>query len=90
VSTVIKALTIQSRGRKYWTVLSGKYTAKLIINDATDELEIGQTVVIEVIDRTTRSRFGVDVIYEPVEVRHDLSQQDLAAELRDLETMAHG
>ncbi len=68
MSAIIKQLKITKKGRKYFECLSGRYKAKLVINDISKDFEIGQVVTLQVNDLTERSRYGVVVKYEPVAV----------------------
>lgn len=83
-----KTFTIQSRGRKYFGVLIGTHRAKLLINGASEGLSPGETVTAEVNDLSVRSRYGANLIFEPVEImtaEDAAERREAAAALREAE-----
>ena len=63
----IKTFRVESKGRKYFNVVLGKGAkAKLIINEASEDLEPGMTVSFLVRDLSERTRFGTDLKFEPI------------------------
>lgn len=70
-ATVEKTLIIKSRGRKYFTCITGKVKAKLVINPVSTGLELDRIVHVRAVDLSTRSKFGADLIFEALEILSD-------------------
>lgn len=69
MNTTTKTIEIISKGRKYFAAkLGGKFPCKLDINSVTRDFAAGMTVTVDVIDRSSRSRYGSDIRFEAVGV----------------------
>lgn len=86
---IIKSFLIENRGRLYFQAkLDGKYPAKVVINDVVSDIEIGQTIALEVRDLSTKSQYGSALKYEPISIKtaDDAKQYKLEVEIfRNLE-----
>lgn len=58
-------------------ILEDKYAAKLIINDVSRDLEINSSVKLHVLDHSERSKYGVNLVFEALNIIS--SDQDEAA-----------
>ncbi|MGM0914264.1 MAG: hypothetical protein ACQEXC_09550 [Pseudomonadota bacterium] len=63
---LVKTFIIKNRGRKYFDCVTGKYKAKLLINDVSNELETGRAVQLYVTDLSDASKYGTVLKFEPL------------------------
>jgi hypothetical protein len=69
METQLKEFVIGKKGRKYFEcLLSGRYKAKLIINDVSRGFVEGAKVFLEVIDCSEQSKYGGTLKFEPVSI----------------------
>jgi hypothetical protein len=64
----IKTFIIKKRGRKYFDCVTGKYKAKLIINDVSNELSADSAVQLYVNDMSETSKYGAVLKFAPVAI----------------------
>ena len=84
----VKTLIIKSRGRKYYHCIISGYKAKLAINSISSDLQIDRVVKLEVKDMSKRSKYGTELIFEPVAILTDrdaAALREAAAKKRDAE-----
>lgn len=65
--------------------IDGKIPCKLVINGVLEDEPDGATVYVEVVDQSRRSRYGTELIYEPVAI-HD--PEDAAAAMAAVQRRA--
>lgn len=82
-------LIVTSRGRKWFSCISGGHKAQLLIDDVTTGLAVDRIVRITIAeDLSVRSAYGTDVKYRAASVDDDRSAQEareVAAERREAE-----
>lgn len=69
--TLVRTFIIKKRGRRYFECLIGKHKAQVIINDVSTSLELERVVKMEVVDLSTRNRYGAKLKFEPVAILED-------------------
>lgn len=74
---IIKTLIIKKKGRKYFDCVIGGYSAKLVINEVSRDLETDRVVTVEVIDLSQKSNYGSVLKFEPVAILNDRDAEAL-------------
>ena len=59
----MKEFNILRRGRKYFTATTGAYTCKILIDAASENLDLGPQT-LDVDDISVRSKYGTDLIFK--------------------------
>ena len=62
-NTTVKTFTINKKNRKYFDATVGNYKCKILIDAASENLELGATLQLQVNDLSVRSKYGVDLIF---------------------------
>ena len=73
---IIKTLVIKKKGRKYFDCTTGKFKAKLLINDISMNLEIDKTLRVHVVDISERSKYGVVIKFIPLTILGDSETEE--------------
>lgn len=78
-------LNIETKGRKYYQT-SGSKQGYLIINDISKNFKIGDRVIVQLKNLTTKSKYGIRYIYEP---KMDLTQMTYEQTIEIIKTDKH-
>ncbi len=73
----VKTFVIKKRGRKYFDCVTGKYGAKVIINDVSNELTVDRAVQLYVNDMSETSKYGAVLKFEPVAILDACEPEDV-------------